>query len=58
MNEKTIDINKKFIAYFSNYLQQFKNKKVEPPMELQQVYSSDARRKANQDKFNYELLKI
>ena len=50
-----LDLNKQFIAYFSSYLQQFKNKKVEPPIELQQVYSSDARRKASQDKFNYAL---
>ena len=50
-----LDLNKKFIAYFSNYLQQFKTKKVEPPIELQQIYSSDARRKASQDKFNYAL---
>ena len=50
-----LDVNKQFIAYFSNYLQQFKNKKVEPPIELQQIYSSDARRKASQDQFNYAL---
>tara|TARA_B100000963_G_scaffold284328_1_gene253117 strand:- start:2593 stop:3384 length:792 start_codon:yes stop_codon:yes gene_type:complete len=50
-----LDLNKQFIAYFSNYLQQFKNKTVQPPAELQQIYSSDARRKANQDQFNYAL---
>ena len=50
-----LDINKQFIAYFSNYLEQFKKKSVEPSNELQQVYSSDARRKASQDQFNYAL---
>tara|TARA_B100001093_G_scaffold251827_1_gene241144 strand:+ start:68 stop:856 length:789 start_codon:yes stop_codon:yes gene_type:complete len=50
-----LDLNKSFISYFSNYLQEFKNKTVEPPTELQQVYSSDARRKASQDQFNYAL---
>ena len=53
--EPVFDVNKKFIAYFSNYLEQFKNKTVEPSSELQQVYSSDARRKASQDQFNYAL---
>lgn len=50
-----LDTNKQFITYFSNYLQQFKSKNVEPSNELQQIYSSDARRKANQDQFNYAL---
>ena len=50
-----LDINKQFISYFSNYLQQFKSKNVEPSNELQQVYSSDARLKASQDQFNYAL---
>ena len=50
-----LDVNKKFIAYFSNYLQEFKNKKVTPNQGLQQIYSSEARSKANQDQFNYAL---
>ena len=50
-----LDVNKKFIAYFSNYLQEFKNKKVTPNQGLQQIYSSEARRKASQDQFNYAL---
>lgn len=50
-----LDVNKKFIAYFSNYLQQFKNKSVQPNNELQQIYNSEARRKASQDQFNYAL---
>jgi len=50
-----LDVNKKFIAYFSNYLQEFKNKKVAPNQDLQQVYSSEARSKASQDQFNYAL---
>lgn len=50
-----LELNKQFIAYFSNYLQQFKNKSVKPSQELQQIYSSEARSKASQDQFNYAL---
>lgn len=50
-----LELNKQFIAYFSNYLQQFKNKNVKPNQQLQQIYSSEARSKASQDQFNYAL---
>jgi len=53
--QNILDINKQFIAYFSNYLTQFKNKKLTPNTSLQQVYSADARRKASTDQFNYAL---
>ena len=50
-----LEVNKKFIGYFSNYLQEFKNKKVTPDQGLQKIYSSEARSKTNQDQFNYAL---
>ena len=54
-NGPVLELNKQFIAYFSSYLQQFKNKSVKPSQELQQIYSSEARSKASQDQFNYAL---
>jgi hypothetical protein len=54
-NGPVLELNKQFISYFSNYLQEFKNKRVVPNQGLQQVYSSEARSKASQDQFNYAL---
>ena len=54
-NGPVLELNKQFISYFSNYLQEFKNKKVVPNQGLQQIYSSEARSKASQDQFNYAL---
>ena len=54
-NGSVIELNKQFISYFSNYLQEFKNKRVVPNQGLQQIYSSEARSKASQDQFNYAL---